>query len=153
LKDDSKPKVKMATQAQIDAFEEAVRQYHDRPVEFIPRTEAGTMYGGVDLMDRMKKSEKESSANTSTVTMPFSFHLRSGSKVGQITCGGHSAATCADCPIDSNGKNNGQGWCNGVSRVSFSSPTALLMSVSTHATLFLLGLHLGCCRWHLWGCN
>jgi hypothetical protein len=54
------------------------------------------------------------------VTTPFPFHLRSGSKVGgDVTCGGHTAATCADCPFDANEDSNGEGWCNGVRYASF----------------------------------
>ena len=63
----------MMSQAQVEAFEEDVRRFHDRPIEFIPRTELGTTYGGVDLTDRLKSDN-------------------------DVSCGGHRAATCSGCP-------------------------------------------------------
>lgn len=67
------PSIKMMSQAQAEAFEKDVKRFHDRPIEFIPRTELGTTYGGVDLTDRLKSDN-------------------------DVSCGGHRAATCAGCP-------------------------------------------------------
>ena len=76
--------VRLMTQSELEVFEAQIREYHDRPMEFIPRTPFGATYGGVDLTDRI------------------------ATETSDVVCGGHTAATCADCP-----QGNGQSWCNG----------------------------------------
>jgi hypothetical protein len=105
----------MLTSVQFEAFKEEVRKYHDRPIEFIPRTKGGTTYGGVDLVARMKREAGiagMTTPNTSTLTSPIPF-LRLDSE-GDVSCGGHRRNTCAECPIGDDGvTNHGSGWCNG----------------------------------------
>ena len=55
------------TQAQIDVFEESIRDYYARPIQYIPVTEGGTAYGGIDV------------------------------RAGRVSCGGHYANSCDRC--------------------------------------------------------
>ena len=80
--------VRLMTKSELEVFEAQIKEYHDRPMEFIPRTPFGATYGGVDLTDRI------------------------AIETSNAKCGNHYAETCADCPF-SGTKNHGAGWCNG----------------------------------------
>lgn len=76
--------VKTLSPAEIAEFQEMVRDYHDRPVQFIPVSEGGTTYGDINLTGRIGKDKPT------------------------VSCGGHEASSCELCP-----QGNGAAWCNG----------------------------------------
>ena len=47
--------ITMLSSTEIDAFQEIVRNHHDRPLDSIPVSEGGTTFGSVDIADRMEE--------------------------------------------------------------------------------------------------
>lgn len=71
--------------AEIDEFQEMVRNHHSRPLESIPVSEGGTTFGSVNIAERIEEEQ-----------------------TGSVSCGNHRASNCSLCP-----QGNGAAWCNG----------------------------------------